>query len=44
MRETLPFGDLHKATILVIGHDPRLQKSMAEAEYAFFFEFLKEVR
>jgi len=42
MSRTLPFGGLQKATILVIGHDPRLQGSMAEAEYAFFFDYLKK--
>ena len=42
MNSVLPFGDIKKATILVIGHDPRLQRSMAEAEYAFFFEFLQK--
>lgn len=34
------FGDLDQATTLVIGHDPRLQHSQAEAEYAFFFGYL----
>lgn len=37
MSTAKPFGDLDTATILVIGHDPRLQHSQAEAEYAFFF-------
>jgi hypothetical protein len=37
-----PFGDLNTATILIIGHDPRLQHSQAEAEYPFFFEYLKK--
>jgi hypothetical protein len=37
-----PFGNLRTATILIIGHDPRLQKSQAEAEKAFFFEYLEK--
>ncbi len=37
-----PYGDLNTATILIIGHDPRLQHSQAEAEYPFFFEYLKK--
>jgi len=36
MKAVRPFGDLATATILVIGHDPRLQRSQAEAEAAFF--------
>lgn len=35
-----PFGNLNTAKVLVVGHDPRLQRSNAEAEFAFFFEFL----
>jgi len=35
-----PYGDLSTATDLVIGHDPRLQLSKAEAKYPFFFETL----
>jgi hypothetical protein len=35
-----PFGDLDTADILVVGHDPRLQRSDSEAEFAFFFELL----
>ena len=31
-----PFGDVNSATILIIGQDPRLQRSGAEAEVAFF--------
>jgi hypothetical protein len=42
MVSTEPFGNLRKATILVIGHDPRLQKSQARAEKAFFFEYLEK--
>ena len=30
------------ATILIIGHNPRLQNSQAEAEKAFFFEYLEK--
>ncbi len=37
-----PYGDLCTATILVIGHDPRLQRSGARAKQAFFFEFLAD--
>jgi hypothetical protein len=40
MKTVQPFGDLAKANILIIGHDPRLQKSQAEAEKPFFFEYL----
>jgi hypothetical protein len=35
-----PFGDINTATILVIGHDPRLQRSQAEASVAFFLDYL----
>jgi hypothetical protein len=35
-----PFGDINSATVLVIGHDPRLQRSQAEAQVAFFFDYL----
>ena len=41
MNATKSFGDLQTAKVFVIGHDPRLQKSTAEAEFAFFFEYLK---
>jgi hypothetical protein len=34
------FGNLKTARILVIGHDPTLQNSDAQAEYAFFLEWL----
>jgi hypothetical protein len=39
--QTKPFcaGDLSKARVLVIGHDPRLQESDAQAEYAFFADY-----
>jgi hypothetical protein len=42
MTSVRSFGDIHTATILVIGHDPRLQKSQAEAETAFFFDYLAQ--
>jgi hypothetical protein len=35
-----PFGDLSQATILVIGHDSRLQRSDAAAEVALFMDYL----
>lgn len=41
MSNVQPYGDLNLATILIIDHDPRLQNSMAEAEKAFFFEYLE---
>jgi hypothetical protein len=44
MNATKPFGDLTTATILVIGHDPRLQRSQAQAEVAFFFDYLTRPR
>lgn len=44
MRTVRPFGDVNTATILVIGHDPRLQRSQAEAEGAFFFDYLARPR
>jgi hypothetical protein len=40
MNAAKPFGDLETAIILVIGHDPRLQHSQAEAEFAFFLDYL----
>lgn len=40
MTSVKPFGDIKTATILVIGHDPRLRRSDAEAETAFFFDLL----
>ena len=42
MNATKPFGNLEIANILVIGHDPRLQKSLVEAEKAFFFDYLEK--
>jgi len=44
MRTVKPSGDLDTATILVIGHDPRLQRSQTEAEVAFFFDYLARPR
>jgi hypothetical protein len=40
MVETKPFGDRSTAPILIIGHDPRLQRSRAEAETAFYLDYL----
>lgn len=37
-----PFGDIQTAKVLLVGQDPRLQRSKAEAEYAFFFEYLSK--
>lgn len=44
MKTAKPFGDVNTATILIIGHDPRLQRSQAEAEYVFFFDYLVRPR
>jgi len=44
MPQTSPFGEPGKATLLVIGHDPRLQHSAAEASTAFFFDYLTRPR
>lgn len=44
MNSCTPFGNRYKARILVIGHDPRLQRSDAEAECAFFLNYLDEPR
>lgn len=41
MKSVEPWGNLGAASILVIGHDPRLQKYGAEAKHAFFFEYLE---
>lgn len=41
MKRVKPFGDVRTATIMVIGHDPRLQISQAEAEVAFFLDYLQ---
>jgi len=39
-----PFGNVNTAAILVIGHDPRLQRSQAGAEVAFFLDYLVRPR
>ena len=44
MRAVKPFGDAQTASILVIGHDPRLQRSQAEASVAFFLDYLARPR
>jgi hypothetical protein len=44
MTSAKPFDDIHTATILVIGHDPRLQRSKAEAKTAFFMDYLARSR
>ena len=44
MNSCRPFGSIDKARILVIGHDPRLQRSDAQAQYAFFLNYLDEPR
>ncbi len=36
---TNPFGDPTNAKVLVIGHDPRLQRSETLAEYSFFADY-----
>ncbi len=40
MPQTSPFAEPGKATLLVIGHDPRLQYGAAEASTAFSFDYL----
>jgi len=35
-----PFGDPASARVFVIGHDPRLQRSEAQAETVFFLDYL----
>jgi hypothetical protein len=44
MSKAEPWGNLRTASIMVIGHDPRLKDSMAEAEHAFFFDYLEHER
>jgi hypothetical protein len=44
MNACRPFGNIDKARILVIGHDPRLQTSDAQAQYAFFLNYLEKSR
>ncbi len=41
MTAAKPYGNRDTATLLVIGHDPRLRTSRAEAQYAFFFDYLE---
>jgi hypothetical protein len=41
MTATKPFGNLATTKIMVIGHDPRLQRGKAEAKYAFFLDYLE---
>ena len=44
MEQTKPWGDLSRAKILVIGHDPRLQNYDTMAEYCFYADyFFKEI-
>jgi hypothetical protein len=40
MTAAKPYGNINTANIMVVGHDPRLQSSPAEAEYAFFLNYL----
>ncbi len=42
MSSCKPYGDVSKAKVLVIGHDPRLQRSEAQAQYAFFLDYLEK--
>lgn len=44
--QTVPFcaGSLDQARVLVVGHDPRLQSSDTQAEYAFFADYLFKPR
>lgn len=44
MTAVQPFVNLQYARILVIGHDPRLQNSRAEAETVFFLDYLTRPR
>lgn len=44
MNSCRPFGNIDKARILAIGHDPRLQRSDTQAQYAFFLNYLEEPR
>ena len=39
IKQALPFGNLKKAKVLVIGHDPRLQNSDTIANYCFFANY-----
>ena len=42
--ECRPFGDPATARVFVIGHDPRLQISDAQAETVFFLDYLEPAR
>jgi len=42
--ECRPFGDPATARVFVIGHDPRLQKSDAQAATVFFLDYLEAGR
>jgi hypothetical protein len=37
-----PYGNPTRAEVMVIGHDPRLQRGKAEAQYAFFLDLLQQ--
>lgn len=39
-----PYGDPAKAKLFIIGHDPTLQRGDAQAQYAFFLNYLDELR
>lgn len=41
MTTATPYGDPQKAKVYVIGHDPRLKNSNAEANYVFFLDLLE---
>jgi hypothetical protein len=42
MTAAKPYGNLNTASILVIGHDPRLQHGKAETEFVFFLDYLEK--
>ena len=44
MSAAKPFGDVNSATMLIIGQDPRLQRSGAGAEFALFLDYLTRPR
>lgn len=44
MKTAVPFSDVRIAAILVISHDPRLQRSQAETSVAFFLDYLDRPR
>jgi len=39
MYPTQPYGDITKAKVLIIGHDPRLQQSDTMAGFCFFADY-----